>query len=84
LPVIVFVGVDRGISFLQAQVKTEKAEQLLRHRPRIFGKSGTDSGAHNLVAFDPQTSNGAVVLTNRSANTTFNQALLKLIETALA
>ena len=59
-------------------------EEFQISRPRIFGKSGTDSGAHNLVAFDPQTSNGAVVLTNRSANTTFNHALLNLIEIAVA
>jgi CubicO group peptidase (beta-lactamase class C family) len=45
-------------------------EEFQVSRPGIFGKSGTD--------------NGAVVLTNRGASTTFNQALLKLIETALA
>ena len=58
-------------------------EELTGARRGLMGKSGSDPGAHNFIAFDPASSSGVVLLTNRSSSEGLTKGMLKLIETVL-
>ncbi|THD57888.1 serine hydrolase [Phenylobacterium sp.] len=51
---------------------------------KVVWKSGGDPGSHTLMAFDPATGNGAVVLTNRSPNKALQNDMQELIREAMA
>jgi CubicO group peptidase (beta-lactamase class C family) len=50
----------------------------------LVSKGGSDPGAHSLVGFNPETGNGAIVLTNRDPSGPLQRGMERLIRQAAA